>query len=266
MVLSLALLWPARTASQRPSTEELLDRATRYVAEFVNRFSNVVAEERYIQEVRSPRRQRVLKSDFLLVKPPGATEWYQFRDVLEVDGKPILNREVRLTQLFTQPSKNVLTRAAEVSSEGARYNLQDIGTMNKPLTAISFLQSTYRGRFRFTLGGIDKPAGPDARIVQFQEYVTPTIVRSARSNGEVFMRGLVWIEETTGRVLKTELRLGPGTFASRIVTTFRFDDDLQINVPVEMRESYYWGRDEMTTTATYGRFRRFEVRTDETFR
>ena len=35
------------------------------------------------------RQHRELTSDLLLVKPAGADPWLQFRDVFEVDGKPI---------------------------------------------------------------------------------------------------------------------------------------------------------------------------------
>ena len=59
-------------------------------------------------------------------------------------------------------------------------------------------------------------------------------------------------------MVKTELRAGE----AEIVTTFAFDGNLQVAVPVEMRERYF-RLFEITGVATYGRFRRFEVRTDE---
>src|SRR5687768_17481730 len=63
----------------------LVDLATAYVHRFVDAFSNVVAEELYTQRTTSPQRRRVLRSEFLLVRYPGAAEWHAFRDVLEVD-------------------------------------------------------------------------------------------------------------------------------------------------------------------------------------
>ena len=82
---ALALCSVASVTTQTPTLEALLERAGQYVAQFVDRFSNVVAEERYVQDTlsnlpvvtrglgggssqRQPARHRELKSDFLLVK------------------------------------------------------------------------------------------------------------------------------------------------------------------------------------------------------
>jgi hypothetical protein len=76
-------------------------------------------------------------------------------------------------------------------------------------------------------------------------------------------RGLVWIDEDTSRVVKTELRIGGRSTPISIVTLYKFDDQLGINVPVEMRDWYPDGTGEIRGVATYGRFRRFKVETSE---
>ena len=249
----------APIAAQTNRGDQLVAQATAYVVDFLSRFSNVVAEERYIQETTSPRRRRELKSDFLLVKPPGSEEWIQFRDVFEVDDAPVRDRDERLTQLFLDEPSNALTRAAEVMRESARFNLaSSIGTLNKPLLAMAYLQPRYVTRFWFRVGPIDRSVGAGVRLVQFEEWARPTILRRAAANADLPARGRMWIEEGTGRVVKTELRAGD----AEIVTTFAFDVNLQVAVPVEMRERYV-RQFEITGIATYGRFRRFEVRTQE---
>ena len=102
-LLTASVLCAGSIDAQDAKTEELLGRATAYVQYFVNQFANVVAEERYTQETTSPHRRRVLRSDILMVMFPGATEWLVFRDVAEVDGKPVRDREERLTKLFVDP-------------------------------------------------------------------------------------------------------------------------------------------------------------------
>lgn len=249
-----------RAQSQLP---EVVLRATKYVdTEFVPRFASVVAEEHYTQETSPGRRRRELKSDYLLVTPPGQQDWYQFRDTYEVDGMPVPNRERRLERLFLEPPADVLQRAAEISKESERYNLEDIGTLNRPLTTLAFLQARYVTHFRFTTGRLDKEVGPDVRIVQFNEYVRPSILK-AGANIELPAHGLVWIEQATGRVMKTVLDIGSGLRANQSTTTFRFDPDLQVTVPVEMHEEWQVGRTDLKGVATYGRFRRFGVRTEE---
>jgi hypothetical protein len=255
--IALSLLRPAAAAADR-KLPEIVRRASRYVDDFVQRFSNVVAEERYVQESSYPHRRRELRSDFLLVSPPGTIGRYQFRDVLEVDGAAVHDREERLTRLFLEAPADALQRAKDVAHESERYNLGYIGTLDQPLLAIGFLQSRYVSRFRFIVGNVEKSAGTEVRYVGFDETSRPTIIKNNAAHGDFPAHGYFLIDEGSGRVVRSEITLGQGTPPPSIVTSFRFDDDLQLNVPVEMRDPL--------GVATYGRFRRFSVETDERVR
>ena len=224
----------------------------------------MVAEERYEQEITSPRRKRVLVSDFLLVKARADDLWEAFRDVAEVDGRPVRDREDRLTKLFLEPSSDPLRRATEIREAGARHNLIDIGTLSNPLLVVAFLQRQYVDRFRFSLAGLEKKLGPDVRTVRFVEFRRPTLLK-LNANADVFSSGLMWIEEGTGRVVKTELQFGRQPTGVRVTTLYKLDEDLGINVPT-MMEEWYPDRNggEFRGKASYGKFRRFEVKTEET--
>jgi hypothetical protein len=256
------LAWPQPSVSQT-KLPPIVQRASAYVTAFVAGFSNVVAEERYVQETERPAKRRELLSDYLFVKPPGQNEWFEFRDVLEIDGKPVAGREQRMLDLFLDPRINVAQRLREVALEGSRHNLQDIGTLDKPLIALSFLQAPYAGHFGYTVGRFEYDIGPDVRVVQFREIARPTFLRGGL--GDLPSRGRYWIEEDSGRVVRTEL-----DFRQDFVeTTFRFDADLRTDVPVEMKQQWRIGREGVTifkATSTYGRFRRFNVQTDEKIR
>jgi hypothetical protein len=264
VMLATGVLAPSRALSQ-DKTEALMAKSAAYVAQFVDQFSNVVAEETLVQETTIPRRKRTMRSDFLLVRYPGDAQWQSFRDVAEVDGKPVRDKEERLTKLFLEPASNAVRRARELQEAGTRYNLLDIGTLNNPLTAIAFLQDTYRERFRFNLAGLDKKLGPTVRQVQFQEFKLPSLIKG-NGNQDILTRGLAWIEEDTGRVVKTELRIGGRASPISIITEYKFDEELGINVPVAMRDWYPDGTGEIRGVATYGRFRRFQVKTEETLK
>lgn len=249
-------------AQQRPPLDVLLARATDYVQDFVNRFSNVVAEERYIQTARYNRvmtAHRELTSDFLLVKTPQSDDWLTFRDVFEVDGKAVRDRDERRLGLFFEPGGSAIERATQIAIESARYNLRP-RAINDPLLALALLQPRYQTRFRYTLRSIDKGLGPDVWAVDFEERERPSILEG-RIGRELTAKGRLWIERETGRIVKTDLSV---TGADHVVTSFRFDEAFGINVPVRMEENYavgFSGRG--TGTATYGRFRRFEVKTEE---
>ena len=83
------------------------------------------------------------------------------------------------------------------------------------------------------------------------------------SNFNIPAGGRVWMDETTGRVVKTELEVGQARSPVRVVTTFAFDEELGTDVPAEMRDWYPDTLGEIRGVATHGRFRRFRVRTSE---
>ena len=244
--------------------QTLLDMASAYELRFIGNFENVVAEEVYVQEMSSPRRKRTIKSDYLFVKYPDVEGLMALRDPFEVDGKPVRDAASadRMMKLFTSPVPNAPLRARALAQEGARYNLLDIGTLNNPVLAMVFLQPNYRPRFRFNLAGIEKDLGPTIRTVRFEEFRVPSILKTG-ANQDMLSRGLLWVDEQTGRVVKTRLQIGPFRIPPEVVTTFRHDDDLGIDVPAEMKDWYPDRQGEIRGVATYGRFRRFQVRTDE---
>jgi hypothetical protein len=259
-------------STQGTDAQALLARTGAYVLQFIDGLSNVVAEEQYVQETTTPRRKRSLRSDFLLVRYPGDAVWQAFRDVIEVDGKSVrAEQEPRMLKLFTEPPADALRRAGELARASARYNIVDIGTINNPLVAIAFLQPRYQERFRYTLSGLDRELGPGVRVVGYREFREPTILKG-NSNSNVYTTGRVWIQEATGRVVKTELDIGRAPAGVRIATSFAFDEQLGIDVPSEMRDVYpdptspIGGVGEVRGVATYRNFRRFEVRTQESLK
>jgi hypothetical protein len=100
--------------------------------------------------------------------------------------------------------------------------------------------------------------------VEYTETRRPTIIRGL-ADSDVPSRGRYWIDEQTGLVLKAELDADVPSMRSQIVVRFRFDERFQLGVPLQMDEEYIT-REGATTSATakYDRFRRFEVKTDET--
>jgi hypothetical protein len=284
--LGLLLIGVARAqpAAQQPANlPTLLERAARYADAFVAGFSNVIAEERYVQEVTappnvtvpsgnppgvtivrdSPQRRDSFKTEFVLVRATAPDRWVSFHDVFEWNGHQTRTRDERLTKVLAPPSLEHLDRAVTLVSNSAR----DIGyAIANPALPIAFLEARHQSLFSFELGARDTHAGADVWIVNFQtRELSPFPDWSVSCC--LSARGRVWIEAGTGRVVKAEVSTAP---SKSVVTTFRFDDALQLAVPVEMHEEYPYGADPtlfgnpvgfsgawFTGTATYGRFRRF---------
>jgi hypothetical protein len=273
VLLALTVVVPLH-GEQEVEQSAIIGLARAYVERFIDALSKVVAEERYFQESESPRRKRTLRSDFIVARDPGAKRWYTFREVLELDGTPVQEaRGGRLARLMTDPSADALREAQEITVAGLRYNVESIGTVNNPLLAMSFLQAEYSHRFRFTVGGREKKLGPAVRKVSFEEVHIPTVL-TMEGNRDLPAYGVMWIDQGTGRIVKTELRLGEKPAVSTgptssslgwappttIATTFGFNEALGIDVPLEMRDRYPFQRNEIKGVATYGSFRRLPGR------
>ena len=279
MIASLAM---TPVAAQEPTLDLVLNRAATYVVEFQRRLSAVVGEERYVQDVRYPLGgsrpalvplHRELTSDLLLVKPAGADRWLQFRDVFEVDGKPVHDRNERLMQLFIKPSSSSAAQVQRILEESTRYNIGNLlRTVNAPVLALVILDPANQQRFSFKRttngdpvlrrGGAKPPAA--VWIVEFREIEKNTIIRTGNGR-DLPARGRFWIGPATGEVLASEL-IAEDIFIQGIVDVeYQSEPAVGLLVPIEMRERYEIHRDgsRVDGVATYGRFRQFQVNVDE---
>jgi hypothetical protein len=269
------LLGVVSPGAQTVTIETVLPRATAYAAEFVERFSNVVTEERYSQAVRPPDRangllqvpqRRDLRSDLIIIKDETAFGWIMLRDVFEVDGKPVRDREERLTRLLAQPNRNGRAQATRIANESARYNIgPGTRTTNTPELSILFLQAALQPRFTFTLGSRERSMGDRVWIVNFREQARPTLVRGDK-DADLPASGRFWINVDSGQVVRSEVNFRPPAGRWTLTTTFEPDERLGIAVPVEMREYYQLWATEITGTAKYDRFRTFAVTTADRVR
>jgi hypothetical protein len=127
-------------------------------------FVGVVAEETYRQRVHGGRgrtdargfpveaasQRRDLKSDLLLVRAPAGDRWIEFRDVFEVDGKPVRDRAERLAKLFLQPSASTQQQVDDIAAASARDNIGGVNRNVKlPVLALTVLEPQNRAWFSF---------------------------------------------------------------------------------------------------------------------
>jgi hypothetical protein len=102
---------------------------------------------------------RELMSDLLPVKPEKADRWIQFRDVFEVDGRPIRDRSERLMKLFVEPSSSTAGQVEQIVTESARYNIGSVlRTINVPVFALLILDAKLQPRFKFARVGAGSPS------------------------------------------------------------------------------------------------------------
>ncbi len=285
---------------QRTPLSDLLQRAGAYVADYERRFSALVAEERYVQQVRTGARDvrggptfeardvadgvtpttggqaarhqkqtgptyREMRSDVLMVQLPDRT-WFGLRDVIEVDSHTVRDREGRLQELFLKAQSN----ARRIVDESARYNIGPVTrNTNVPTFALVLLAPDVQYRFAFDKVGEEQVDGQPTWVIGFEEISEPTIVKDDRDRN-MPSSGRFWIVPRTGHVLRTEVTAGNEKTDARGRTrvTYGLNPALGVLVPVEMKELYDlpsrpWDP-YVECTARYSNFRRFQVTTDET--
>lgn len=231
-----------------PMSAEFRQRTAAHVATVLNGLAQIVAQEDF--DISGRR----LLSDFLLVRYPGSQQdLLSFRDVIRVNGRVLPDRETRLTQLFLEPPRVIADRVREIREASESY----VSSSFNPIFVLAFLQAGTQSRFDFTVADAGAEWPRDVKEVTFVETARPTLIRST-TGGDVPVRGTAWIEESTGRVLRGDIRLGDRRSAMGVSTTFRFDETLQITVPAQMRTRNPDGE------ATYSNLRRFSVQTEET--
>ncbi len=276
-------------AAQEPPLDQVLSRMATYAASFRRQLSAIVAEEFYVQDMRPTFggqliggsglqalvTHRELRSDVLMVRLQAQDGYVEFRDVFEVDGRAVRDRQERLLALFLKPNPDVTQQLERILADSARYNIGSvIRTINTPTIPLMFLEAEFQPRFKFartreraisTLGIEKNRDFGTLWAIDYQEGPKGTLIRRPNGLGDLPTQGRFWVEPLTGRVRMSELRI-----EDPIVRTFVnvvYDEDTTIGhlVPVEMRERYENNHDRsiIDGKATYGRFRRFGVSTEE---
>jgi VWFA-related protein len=276
---------PRPSFAHDPSLNPFIARVADYVLVYGDELSSVVSEETYTQEATAPRlptgkivvldgsavsasanaggkTTRTLVSDYLQVKVPPLEGWLPFRDVFEVDGQRVRDRQDRLTRLFLESSPSrALENAQAIVKESARYNIGSVRRdLNLPTLPLWFLEPQNTRRFNFRKVGEETLSGRRVVVVvEYTEIVHPTFVKTPEGQ-DLVSSGKIWAEPTTGRVHRTLLMVSIAT----ITVNYALRPEMPgLWLPVTMEEQYSRGGMLIKGKATYANFRQFQVQTSE---
>lgn len=262
--VALALARPVGAPQQlSPATvESVLAAAGRYLDQYERDVTAVIAHEDYQQQILSERKVRVLKSD-LLILADADWGWVEFRDVFEVDGLAVRDRDERIARLFMKPNPNALEQARRTSAESARFNLNPSSTrfnrtLNVPLTALRFLRRQNQARSTFHLDRLE----PAKVTLKFKEERQPRLIGT---KDNVAAQGSFVVDPESGRILSTDLNV-PSKYAfARVRVQYDEQPSLKLWLPSSMVESYNLpGNARIDGRAAYSSFRTFKVETSTT--
>lgn len=299
-LLAMDVPAPAIEPSPRPDRKgdvaELVDRVVAYVERFHHEMEGAVLEERYVQLLRKPCcieprspgddpnlrwnepggrgrqkgvvEQRQLLSELLLVPVSGGMK-IGYRDVLEVDGRPVKARDERMRRLFEEGTTASEVELGKIAAESTRFNLGPLRrTANIPSMPLLYLVPSARERLYFSSGGRERRDGREVAVLEFREDDSPTLVADAAGR-DMPARGRIWVDAETGAIREVELRIGER--ARRVLRVwFRDESRMKVLVPIRMWEWYEriqvsgetWPVD-LEAMATYSNVRLFTVSTTE---
>ncbi|HEX7484544.1 MAG TPA: hypothetical protein VF332_00200, partial [Vicinamibacterales bacterium] len=263
-----------------PALDLIFARVSEYVWDYGRELSSIVSEETYKQEIHggtavgvaiigrpqvSAAKSRTLVSDYLLVKVPGVDGWLPFRDVFEVDGQRVRDRQDRLVKLFLDApaTADTLERASRIWRESARYNIGNLRNLNVPTLPLLFLDTASRHRFAFRKSGEETLEGTRVWVIEYVETAKPTFITTSAGK-PVVASGKIWVEPINGRIYRTLLKPSVATTVATITVTYAPREELPgLWLPVEMKERYSTGSTTVTGDATYAKFRQFQISTTE---
>lgn len=238
-----------------------------YIARFETDAAALVAEEHYIQHldqgagVERTTVTRELRSDYVLVKPADREPWLGYRDIFEVDGAPVRDRDARLVQMLSSTAADSRERASAFVREGSRFNLGPERTVNTPTLPLQLLARANESRFRI---GVPRGwARLEQVAVTFEERGRPTIVRTPEG-AYVESRGTVVLRVSDGAILTAHLsffftgdrRKEP---EARLSIEYGAVPNVTVPVPLRMIEELPMQGANATGTATYTNYRRFQT-------
>ncbi len=254
----------ASIGAQAPGLDPSLQAAASYVAAYERDVTAVVAQETYTQRIIAEGRIRRLKSDLVIVAEPSGG-WVEFRDVYEVDDRPVRDRDERIVRLFMQPSSDRHAQARQIVEESARFNISPqraafSRTINVPLTALRFLRSQNQSRSTWEVSSA-RVDGRDLVMLRFKERAVPRLIGS---NEGTPATGAFWIDPSLGVIVKSELAMSHERIVANIVVQYARNEKLNLWLPDSMDESYNIrvGRvGRVDGRALYSNYRQFTVET-----
>jgi hypothetical protein len=210
----------------------VLARAGRYVVQYGEELSLIIGVEHYSQwltssDFRHPV-MRTLVSEFALVRIPD--DWLGFRDVFEVDGTAVHDRQGRLQKLLLDRSQAGLDGGRRIADESARYNMGAIQrNFNVPTTALFFLHPRNQARFEYKRDGEDALDGQPVWKVRYREKKRPSIIRTSAGR-DMPVSGTFWVDPATGRVLKTHMEIKSATSVTSGEKTGSLDREMGTSI------------------------------------
>ncbi|MCC7179019.1 MAG: hypothetical protein IT177_11570 [Acidobacteria bacterium] len=257
--VAITTLAGGRSLSAQPALDDLIDRASRYVVGYERAFWLLAMDEEYVQWLERPTNpgsnltrgnpgggmvagrqesRRVAKADFVLVQAGPGRGWLPFRDILTMNGSEVTFAEDRLVRLLRSGTADAFDLAADMHEASRKHDVGNVTrTINIPMLGMMLLHPDVRERFTFKHEGDESIGGREVERIGYRETTRPTLIKTTRGR-DLVLTGRMWIESSTGVVVKTEMIAADPVVRAQVTVTFRRDGELAMWVPEKMEEYY----------------------------
>jgi hypothetical protein len=234
-----------------------------YVADYEKNFAFIVADEWYQQVQRDQggrvQLDRVLKSEVFLTFLEADGEWIAVRDVMEVDGKPVTNRD-RLRDLLAKGGQ-FRGIAKQVIESNARYNIGSVSrNFNEPTLPLLLFETRRASSVEFDRKKVSREGPLTIATLSFSEREAGTIVGGPR--GPAPAKGTFVIDAASGTVRETTFEIKHSDIRASLKTQYERDPKLDLWLPATFIERYERTKDlkeVIECEAKYSNYRRFET-------
>src|SRR5215470_5356465 len=222
IAIALCLVIPNPAAASRQNgtaltsaqIEELLDKASALADKYKELFRDLTAEEKRVFELYDKKTGKIEKrrqtvSDLIVyASQQDANRVTEYRNVREVDGKPVKKQFERVEKLFEQVTKadSLGKELDRINRESTRY---DFGTQITNITMMNAAATRrqFRQLFKYEFAGRERLRDQELVVIKFEqtEFKKDFIGFHNQSlhyenvTGPL-MRGQYWIDPQTGRL------------------------------------------------------------------
>lgn len=245
------------------STKGLVASARKYVSDYEKNFAFIVADEWYQQVQRDEdgriQLNRVLKSEVFLTFLEADGEWIAVRDVMEVDGRPVTNRD-RLRDLLAKGGQ-FRGVAKQVIDSNARYNIGSVSrNFNEPTLPLLLFETRRAASVEFDRKKVSREGPLTIATLSFSERDSGTIVGGP--GGPAPAKGTFVIDAASGTVRETTFEIKHSDIRASLKTQYERDPKLGLWLPATFSERYERTKDVkevIECEAKYSNYRRFET-------
>lgn len=256
--LCVAVAAPARAQTQQADVPTLLTRVRAYLDTYRSDLAYVIADEDSTQRINrqvpaEPRAKttRHTKGEIHFRVIGTMQAWIAVRVVTTVDGAPVEDRADLRGALDTRSIEDVVR---DFKASNSRFNIgRTQRNFNEPTLALGLLEPARHGTLTFEIRR--RRVEDDVTLVTlaFREISSAHPFVVDLKHGHAPVDGEFVVEEATGRIRSSRLRIRLETGPSEAVLTTEYGHDTKLDlwVPTVFRETYETGTEQRAARGDY---------------